>query len=172
MNKTNNWIFILAISAFFITIIFTLLSNRLLEDVSIFVSIIVVLVFITVGVIFDMIGISIASTEKKSFHSMASKKVKAAKTAIKMVNQSDKLSSFCNDVIGDICNIISGGAGIIIAHNISVNYNYNNTFVILIVTSLIASLTIGGKAFGKYYALKNKEDIVYKFAHFLSVFEK
>ena len=45
------------------------------------------------------------------YHAMSSKKIKGAKKAVSFKKNADKVSSFCNDVIGDICGIISGSAG-------------------------------------------------------------
>ena len=98
---------------------------------------------------------------------MASKKVKNAKTAKKMLKNSAKVSSFCNDVIGDICNIISGSAGVVISSYIANKYNISITLITLIITSLIAALTIGGKAIGKQIAVDKSEYIVNKITMFI-----
>ena len=79
-----------------------------------------------------------------------------------MLKNADKVSSFCNDVIGDICNIISGSAGIVVASTIAIKYNLNPTVITLGITSLIASLTIGGKAIGKGIALRKSDYIINK----------
>jgi hypothetical protein len=39
------------------------------------------------------------------------------------------------------------------------------------VTALIASITIGGKAMGKSYAINKSEVIIYKFAKIISLFK-
>ena len=105
MKRDYKWIFTITLLGFLITILFTLGSQSILKDVNIVVGIIIILVFIILGVLFDIIGVAVQSSEEQSFHAMASKKVKGAKTANKMLQNSDKVSSFCNDVIGDICGI-------------------------------------------------------------------
>ncbi len=60
-----------------------------------------------------------------------------------------KYLHFCNDVIGDICGIISGSAGVSVARGLASTFNLNIFYTGLIVTALIAALTIGGKAFCK-----------------------
>src|SRR5690606_12115298 len=67
-------------------------------------------------------------------------------------------ASFCNDVIGDISGIISGSALTIVIIEIAKLFQEGNTptfqiVLSVILTSFIAALTVGGKAFGKYYAI-------------------
>ena len=171
-NKNTKWILIITLLAFLITIIFSLGSQFLLEDVSIVFGVIIILLFILIGVVFDIIGVAVQSSDTVPFHAMASKKIKNAKTAKKMLKNSDKVSSFCNDVIGDICNIISGSAGIVVATNISVKLDINLTIVTLIITSIIASLTIGGKAIGKGIAVNKSEYIVTNVTKIMNLFNK
>ncbi len=170
-NKEINWIFTITILAFFITIVFSLGAQVLLEGVNIFVGTIIILLFIFIGVVFDIIGVAVQSSDTVPFHAMASKKVKSAKTAKKMLNNSAKVSTFCNDVIGDICNIISGSAVTVVAASIALKLNMNETIPTLLVTSVVAALTIGGKALGKGFAVSKSEYIITqatKVMHFFS----
>lgn len=170
-NKEINWIFTITNLAFFITIVFSLGAQVLLEGVNIFVGTIIILLFIFIGVVFDIIGVAVQSSDTVPFHAMASKKVKSAKTAKKMLNNSAKVSTFCNDVIGDICNIISGSAVTVVAASIALKLNMNETIPTLLVTSVVAALTIGGKALGKGFAVSKSEYIINqatKVMHFFS----
>lgn len=172
MKRDYKWIFTITLLAFLITILFTLGSQSILKDVNIVVGIIIILVFIILGVLFDIIGVAVQSSEEQSFHAMASKKVKGAKTANKMLQNSDKVSSFCNDVIGDICGIVSGSAGLVVAIEISNKLGCSETIVTLLTTSIIAALTIGGKALGKRFAVNESEYIVSKVTKLLNIFDK
>ena len=120
MKKNIKWIMTVTLLAFFITILFTLISSSLLENVNILVGIIIIVIFILLGVIFDIIGVAVASSDPEPFHAMASKKIHGANTAKRMLKNAEKVSSFCNDVIGDICGIMSGSAGLIVATSISI----------------------------------------------------
>ena len=164
------WILQISLLAFVISLIFSAGSNIVLDSVNVFFGLLIVLFFILVGVIFDMVGIAVASADEKPFHSMASKRVHGSKTAIKMIKNAEKVSAFCNDVIGDICNIISGSVGAVIAVTIASKYNIDSVLTALFVTALIASITIGGKALGKSFAINKSEVIVYKFAKALNIF--
>jgi CBS domain containing-hemolysin-like protein len=167
-NKRFKWILTVTILTFFLTILFSILSDFILSKTGLIIGIITILVFILLGVVFDMIGVAVASATDRSFHAMASKKVKSTGTAKNLIKNSSKVSSICNDVIGDICNIMSGTATVVVSNNIAINYSFNLTIVLLIVTSIVASLTIGLKAWGKDFALKEKDIIIMKTANILS----
>ena len=167
--KKNAWIFKLILLTFIITIIFSILSDLVLSNTGIIVGIILISIFIFLGVLFDMIGIAVAGATDKSFHAMASKtKNKSIQTAKILIKNSSKVSAICNDVIGDIFNILSGTAAVVIATNISKTNNFNHTITLLIITSLVAALTIGGKAFGKDIAINNKDVIIMKVSTIIS----
>lgn len=165
-----NWIIKITIIAFFISFVFSFASETIIPNVNTIIGILLVFIFIVIGILFDMIGISVTSADIEPFNSMSSRKVRGAKIAVKMIQSADKVSSFCNDVIGDICGIISGSAGTIIALSISNILNVDKFMITLLVTSVIAALTIGGKALGKSYAINKNNTILFKFAKFLSYF--
>lgn len=171
-NNNNHWVIKVAILAFFISLLFSFISEMAMPKVGIIVGTLILLLFISIGIIFDMIGVAVTSTDEEPLHAMSSKKIKGAKKAVSFKKNANIVSSFCNDVIGDICGIISGSAGVTIAINISKLLNINSFYTTLIITALIAALTIGGKAFFKTMALKNNHKIVYLTAKTLSIFEK
>lgn len=119
-----------------------------------------------------MIGVAVTTADEAVFNSMASKKKKGAKTAIWLKKNADKVSTFCNDVIGDICGIISGSTGAVISINISTVFNTNQIITTIIVMSSISAITIGGKALEKTYAINNSNNIVYKFSQIISIFKR
>ena len=83
---------------------------------------------------------------------------------------SEKASSFCNDVIGDICGIVSGSAGVALAAILSSSNNFDMFITTLIITAIIAALTIGGKAIGKATAINKSTVILYEFSKVASLF--
>lgn len=171
-KKKNNWPLIVTILAFFISLLFSFISESIMPKVGIIIGIIILIIFILIGIIFDMIGVAVTSSNEEPLHAMSSKKIKGAKKAVSFKKNADKVSSFCNDVIGDICGIISGSAGVTIAIGLSNRFNLNLFLTSLIVTALIAALTIGGKAFCKKIALLNSHKIVYMTAKIISKLEK
>lgn len=164
------WIFEITIIAFIISFLFSSLSEKVLPSVNLAIGVLILLFFIFIGVLFDMIGIAVTASSEKPFHSMSAKKIKAAKTAVWLKKNSARVSSFCNDVVGDIAGIISGTAGIIVAFKVSELLNTSLYFTTLSVTGIVAALTIGGKALGKAIAMNKSELILYDFAKFISFF--
>ena len=171
-RKSNTkWLIIITILAFCISFIFSLVSEIALSKVNLIIGIVILILFICIGIIFDMIGVAVTSTTESPLHAMSSKKIKGAKKAVSFKKNADRVSSFCNDVIGDICGIISGSAGVTITATISDIYNLNIFWAGLTITAIIAALTIGGKAVCKGIAIKNSNQIVYLTAKVLSLFE-
>lgn len=175
-NKKNtvdyNWIIKIVVSSFLISVIFTLVSETVIPNVGIFLGVILTLIFILIGVLFDMVGLAVATAEEAQFNSMVAKRVKGAKMALKLKKNAAKVSSFCNDVVGDICGIVSGSTGAVIALKIIEKYEYNALLVTLIIMGIISSLTIGGKAIEKGIAMKKSNKILFNFAKFLNLFIK
>lgn len=170
-NKVDyKWVFIIIIITFFISIVLSGLSEIIIKNVSIYIAIIILITFIGLGVIFDMIGVAVTSADEEPFHSMSSRKIKGAKQAVYLKKNADKVSSFCNDVIGDICGIISGGVGVTIS--LYLTKYIDPIIATLLMTAIIASLTIGSKALGKTLAINKSNEILYRFAKFLSIIKE
>ena len=166
------WIIKILIMSFSISFGLSFVSEMTIPNLSLVFGILITLLFIGLGIIFDIIGVSVTSADEAVFHSMNSRKVKGASIAVKFKKNADKVSSFCCDVIGDICGIISGAAGTTIAAIIMTTYNLNPMIVSLTVAATIAALTIGGKAVGKSFAINKSDIILYGFAKFVSTFYK
>jgi len=173
-KKLVDWIWIGTVTtlAFLISMLFTFFSEGITEHANSIVATIIILIFIGLGIIFDMVGISITVADIKTFNSMATKQVKGANLAVKLIQNSEKASSFCNDVIGDICGIISGSAGVALASILSTTYDISMFNVTLIITGVIAALTIGGKAIGKATAINKSTVILFEFSKIISCFYK
>ena len=174
-KKSNNYVWVakLAIMAFLISFAFSFISEVSLKNANLLISIVVVLLFIFIGIIFDMVGVAITTADEAPFHSMSSRnKIKAAKVAVMLKKNADKMSSFCNDVIGDICGIISGSAGVVIAANVSELAGIPLLYATLLTTAVVAALTIGGKGYEKTFAINKSNDILYAFAKVISIFYK
>lgn len=166
------WIIKITLLAFCISLIFSTTSELLIPNVNTIIGIILVILFIVIGILFDMIGVAVTSADEKPFHSMNSRRVKGSDIAVLFKKNADKVSSFCNDVVGDICGIVSGAAGSIIAISIAKSFQIDTFCITLLVTACIASFTIGGKAMGKSIAINKSNVILYKFSKFVSYFYK
>ena len=170
-NTDYNWIIKITVIAFLISLIFSFISETTLPNAGLILGIILVFIFIILGVLFDMIGVSVTSSDESKFHSMSARRVRGSKTAVLLKKNAEKVASFCNDVIGDICGIISGSAGVVIASKLATNLNLPLFSTSLIVTAIIAALTIGGKALGKGLAISKGNNILFVFAKVISIFK-
>jgi len=173
----KKWITIIFIWTIVLGGSISLLSDSLLSNSTLLVAFIILIFIILIGIMFDAIGTAVTSANEMPFHAMAAKKVPGAGIAVKLIRNADKVSNFCNDVIGDICGIVSGSAGAIITQKF-IKFNALSkdssiiAFLPAIVGALIAAFTIGGKALGKNYAIKNSKDIIFKVAKFIQIFKK
>ena len=118
MKKTK-WLLTVLLLSFILSIVMSITSEGIIPNVNVVIGIIIILVFIFISVIFDMIGVAITAQDETPFHSMASKKIKGSTHSVKLLKNSDKLASICNDVIGDVCGVVSGSAGVLVANTIS-----------------------------------------------------
>ena len=160
-NKKDNWLWQVFIITFCLAIAFGTISNTVVTKLNMVIATILLFVIILIGILFDLVGMAVASATEAPFHAKAAKKHKGAKEAIRLIRNSPKVSNICNDVIGDICGIISGSIGALLSINISSKFNLDMVIVSLIVSAIIASLTVGGKALGKKFAIKKCTNIIY-----------
>ena len=150
----TKWVATIMPVSFVLSVVMSYLSNEALGSSGTFLSFVVLFFFIALGIVFDMIGIAAASATEKEFHSMAAHRVRGAKEAVWMTRNAEKVSSICNDVVGDICGIVSGATGALIVANITAGMNGVQLVLIsLLITGMISALTIGGKAAGKGVAI-------------------
>ena len=160
--KKNNYKW--AVTVFFIAILLSstisFLSSTVMEDAELVEAFIVLLVIVFLGILFDIIGVAVMSASEKPFHSMAAKKVPGASEALKLLRNAEKVSNFCNDVIGDICGVVSGSASAVIAVK-ALTQVKSDMVSQLIMSALVAGVTISGKAFGKNIATGQSTNIVH-----------
>lgn len=168
----NNWIIVIFIMTFILSVVFSALSNVLTIIAPNFVLAILLVVVIALGIIFDMIGTAAISGEESTFHALNSKKIKEGKLGLYIVKNGSKISSICNDVVGDVSGIISGSIGAVLAISISASTGINNTLISVIIAALVSSFTVGGKAIFKPIAIKNSDAIIIRISKILSVFKK
>ena len=115
-----------------------------------------------IGILFDVVGVAVTSADETPFHSMAARKVPGAQESIRLLRNAERVSSICNDVVGDICGVVSGSASATIAVQIVNNFDFTWPNVVsLAMSALVAGLTVGGKAIGKTFAVNSSTNIVH-----------
>lgn len=158
------------VTSFFLSVGMSYLSNEALRGANTVLSFAVLLLFVGLGILFDMIGVAAACATEKEFHSMAARKVRGAREAVWMVRNADKVSSICNDVVGDICGIISGATGALIVAALADGLRASGVLLVsLCITGLTSALTIGGKAAGKSVAMAHSSRVLALCGRLLSV---
>ncbi|QSS98906.1 hypothetical protein IMZ31_12465 [Pontibacillus sp. ALD_SL1] len=167
----------IAVITFVLAAIFTVISNYILDDVYYLLGIIIVFVIVSIGVFFDMLGIAATAADEVPFHAMAAEKVNGSKEAIIIVRNADRFASFCNDVIGDIAGVISGTAATMVVLRLTFILGHSedsttNLIISVIFTSIVAAVTVGGKALGKYFAIHASTDIIFFAARVISLVER
>ena len=161
-NKTIRWV----VTIFFVTILvsgtISFASDAIMANSSMLVAFVILLAIVLIGILFDVIGVAVTSADEKPFHSMAARKVAGAQEAIRLLRNAERVSSICNDVVGDICGVVSGSASATIAAQVLRNFEFSRESLIpLIMSALVAGLTVGGKAIGKTFAMGSCTMIVH-----------
>ena len=161
-NKTIRWVVTIFVVTIFVSGAISLVSDVIMETSTILVAFLILLAIVLIGIIFDVIGVAVTSADEKPFHSMAARKVPGSHEAIRLLRSAERVSSICNDVIGDICGVVSGSASAAIAAQVLEDFSFTwPRIVTLLMSALAAGLTVGGKAIGKTYAIKSCTKIVH-----------
>ncbi len=164
------WILTITFVSLMLSTVMSYLSSEALSNASNSVAFFILWMFIAFGIVFDMIGVAATASTEKEFHSMAARKVKGAKEAVWLIRNAEKVSSFCNDVVGDISGIISGATGAILVANLTGSMAELQTVLVSLgITGMIAALTIGGKAAGKAVGIGCSRAILFGVGKILSI---
>ena len=166
-----------ALTIFLVTIAvsatISFVSGEVMDRSSMAVAFLILLVIVAVGIVFDIVGVAVTSADEKPFHSMASRRVSGAREAIRLLRNAEKVSSICNDVVGDICGVVSGAASATIAARAIVYLDFSwPQLVSLGMSALVAGLTVGGKAIGKTVAMNSCTEIVFLVGQILATFDR
>ncbi len=165
-NKTVNvkWVVTIFLSTVVISALFSTVSNALLGEATLIPAFFILFAIVLVGILFDIVGVAVTAADPKPFHSMAAHRVNGAQEALKMLKNAEKVSSFCNDVVGDICGVISGtaSASIVLIMVSGMTAAGSGVSVLEIaMAALVSGITVGGKAIGKSFAMKQSTRIVH-----------
>ena len=171
MNN-KNWVIKAFILTFFLALIISGISNLIVEKCGFIVLLIITIVILLIGIIADLIGTSVLTANEATFHAKASNKIKGARECIQLIKNASNIANFWNDIVGDICGIISGSMGAMIAIYAATHFNISNVLTTLLISSIISSITVGGKAIGKNIAIKKGDDIIFLVGKIISKFKK
>jgi CBS domain containing-hemolysin-like protein len=161
-NRTIKWVVTIFLVTIVVSGMISLISDEVMARSGIVVAFIILLMIILVGVVFDILGMAVATADEKPFHSMAARKVPGAQEAIALLRNAERVSSICNDVVGDICGVVAGSASATVAVQLIQKFSFSwPALISLILSALVAGLTVGGKAIGKTVAVHSCVKIVH-----------
>ncbi len=169
------WIFTVLILTLVLSFLFSLGSELVLSNAHVAVAYAIVVLLVAISIVFDMIGTSSAACDIEPFLSMAARKVRGAKKAMKLAKNAEKVSSICSDIIGDICGIVSGACMATIVAMQFLKEGASGTQEVLIsvlFSAVLSAVTVTGKALGKRFAINNANGVIFAVAKVLSVFER
>ena len=175
-SRTIRWVVTVFSVTLVVSGIISLISDEVMARSGLLAAFAILLGIVFLGIIFDIIGMAVATASEKPFHSMAARKVPGAQEAIRLLRSAERVSSICNDVVGDICGVVSGSASATIAALILTHVDLTWPRVVsLVMSALVAGLTVGGKAIGKAIAVNSCTQIVHlvgRVLHTLNRFKK
>lgn len=166
-KKSDNWPLRVFFLAVILSAMLSLFSSTAMDGAGYVVACLVLVAFIALGIVFDMIGVAVTAADPKPFHSMAAHKEKGGREAIRLLANANRVSSVCNDVVGDICGIVSGSTAAVIVTALQRDLSTTSVAISIGVTALISGLTIGGKALFKKVAINECTSVVYRVARIM-----
>ncbi len=153
------WSFSVFCMSLAISMVLAVLSSTM-ETMNLFWGFLILVLVIAVGVVFDFIGLAVASADAGAFHSMAAHGSPYGAKGVWLVQNADKVSSFCNDVIGDISGILSGAIGATLSISMFAADTPWSFWVDLLISGAISAVTVGGKAVFKGLAMEHSQKVV------------
>ena len=163
------YILVVSVSSFALAIIFFWISSLLAERMgSLTLSVIFLILIILAGILADILGVSVTAASEAPLHAKAAKRYAGAAEGVYLIRNADRVANLMNDVVGDIAGTVSGALGIALALQILIYWKGTSHFTLnILLTAIIAALTVGGKAAGKRAALVHADDIVFAAGRFL-----
>ncbi len=170
------WSIFILIATFVLACSFSIVSTIVLEGLAWGAGMVVVLILVLIGIVFDMMGIASTAAKEAPFHAMAAERVPGAKKAIYIIRNADRFSNFCNDVIGDIVGVISGTATAIVVFKLASSIGDKNglyqAVISVLFSAVVSALMVGGKALGKSYSIHYANRIVLWIGRFFQILER
>lgn len=163
-NKTKlsdgtKWTIKITVVTFALSLLVSFITEILSSKSNVVVSLLMLTLLVLISIVFDTIGVAATSSDVASLFLAANMNVKGATEAIKLVKNAEKVSNICADVIGDMCGIISGACSAAIVIMFAAN-NPNDYLFNILTSSIVAAITVGGKAFFKKIAIKKSKEVM------------
>ncbi len=169
MHKSVMWAAKITCVTLALSLVVSFITELTSSKSNLVISFLMLTLLIIISIIFDTIGVAATSCDIRRLLDAEIKKIKGAENAVKLVKNAEKVANICSDVIGDMCATISGAcaAAIVIIYtaNNPKQYVFN-----IIMSSLVAAVTVGGKAVFKLFAINKSQDIMLMCGKMIGVF--
>jgi len=164
----------MGVGAILIAVPIGLISETTLAKLnSLIVSFLVLCFIVIIGILCDVVGVAVTAAQEAPLHARAASGVFGARKAADLVRNAHQVASFCNDVVGDVSGTLSGAIGVAIIYQL---FHQPKPIVAIVSTALmsatIAGLIVGGKAFGKVYAIQKSTEIVFLVGKLLTFIQR
>lgn len=170
VSGSRTWTLVVIVLSFVLSVIFSAIATVSLSRLDVLWAFFILLAIIVINILFDIIGTATQTAEESPFHSLSSRKVKGAAESVMIIRHAPQISNMCCDCMGDIAGIISGAVTTLIVAELVTAFGWEGILPSLILTGIVSSLTIGGKAFFKVIAIRNSNHIVLFMGRLLSFF--
>lgn len=152
-----------ALGSFVLAGLTSLASQAGAERIDIFaVGLGLLLLVILVGIAFDIIGVAVTVAQEAPLHARAAHRVFGATHALRLVRNAHQVASFCNDVVGDVAGTLSGAIGVtLVLRLLQAPSRQAMVLGTTLMTACIAALVVGGKAYGKVFAIEQGTEIIF-----------
>ncbi|MCI8911517.1 MAG: hypothetical protein HFE33_00510 [Clostridia bacterium] len=167
-NIAEIWVLKITLFTFIGAVICSCISQITTSKSDIIISIMLLSFMILISIIFDGIGLSVASCSEAELEKYSRFK-KQYDIARYLLKNAEKVNNICADVIGDMCGILSGACGASIVVELSLSGSGSH-WATIIISSIIAAVTVGGKASLKKAAVKNSAEFVFMSARMIGIF--
>ncbi len=173
-KKLTIWTIKIIIITFVLSTGFSYLSEITTSYAPLAIAFLLLLLLIITNIIFDAVAVAVTSCDLAPLLSIAARHIKGGQKAVMLVKNAEKVNNICADVIGDICGIISGACTVAIIAKLGTMGELEGMlmYITIAFSSIIAALTVGGKAVAKELAIKNSKEVIMFVGRVLSIFEK
>jgi CBS domain containing-hemolysin-like protein len=153
-----------ALLTFILSLILSYLVNLILGVLVVYFALVVLLLVILLGVVVDMVGFAAVAADAAPLNAKAANKILGARQAVRLIKNADQVAVFCSDVMGDISSTLAGAMGAIIVFRLITELNLNlvSNWYTIVMTALVAAVTVCGKALGKGIAIQEANEIMFR----------
>ena len=151
-----------ALLTFILSLILTYVANVILGVLVVYFALVVLLMVILLGVCADMVGFAAAAADATPLNAKAANKVIGARQAVRLIKNADQVAVFCSDVMGDISSTLAGAMGAVIVFRLITERHLVSNWYTIVMTALVAAVTVCGKALGKGIAIQEASEIMFR----------